>query len=195
MTKNVRRAADRHADQSMTVPFGMRQIWQLCIGHRTLNLPTATAPNRRSGATGSTASPGSPLAVGDSHGSGSSWPCADWRSQIWAHSPASATGHGRRPIGIGKGHGRWWPVVNSGQQCWKACWGQPLKSSNLLSSASLTCKNTGDWPLTSRLVVSRWAHLTGSFPRRGACRCRYQPLRLCLVRGIADGGERSGARR
>jgi hypothetical protein len=51
VTKNVRRAADRHADQSMTVPFRMRQIWQLRIRHRTLNLPTATAPNRRSGAT------------------------------------------------------------------------------------------------------------------------------------------------
>jgi hypothetical protein len=26
--------------------------------------------------------------------------------------------------------------VNAGQHCWKACWGQPLRSSNLLSSAT-----------------------------------------------------------
>jgi toxin HigB-1 len=30
--------------------------------------------------------------------------------------------------------------MNTYQQCWKACWGQPLKSSNLLSSAGLTTK-------------------------------------------------------
>jgi hypothetical protein len=37
------------------------------------------------------------------------------------------------------GHGRWRPPVNAGQHCWKACWGQPLASSNLASSATLTC--------------------------------------------------------
>ena len=30
-------------------------------------------------------------------------------------------------------------MVNAGQRCWKACWGQPLASSNLASSATLTC--------------------------------------------------------
>ena len=44
--------------------------------------------------------------------------------------------------------------VNAMQQCWKACWGQPLRSSNLLSSATLTCKNIGEWPLPSGLIVS-----------------------------------------
>ena len=39
-------------------------------------------------------------------------------------------------------HGRWRTRVNAGQRCWKACWGQPLRSSNLLSSAAMTCKNT-----------------------------------------------------
>ena len=29
--------------------------------------------------------------------------------------------------------------MNAGQHCWKACWGQPLASSNLASSATLTC--------------------------------------------------------
>ena len=32
--------------------------------------------------------------------------------------------------------------MNAGQHCWKACWGQPLRSSNLLSSATLTRENT-----------------------------------------------------
>jgi hypothetical protein len=31
-----------------------------------------------------------------------------------------------------------WPSA-PGQHCWKACWGQPLASSNLASSARLTC--------------------------------------------------------
>ena len=31
--------------------------------------------------------------------------------------------------------------MNADQQCWKACWGQPLASSNLASSATLTCAN------------------------------------------------------
>ena len=39
--------------------------------------------------------------------------------------------------------GRWRTPVNAGQHCWKACWGQPLASSNLASSATLTCKNPG----------------------------------------------------
>jgi len=31
---------------------------------------------------------------------------------------------------------RWRTPVNAMQHCWKACWGQPLRSSNLLSSAT-----------------------------------------------------------
>jgi hypothetical protein len=65
VTKTVRRGADRHADQSMTVPFRMRQIRQLCIGHRTLNLPTATAPNRSRASLGR---PGSTSATADFNG-------------------------------------------------------------------------------------------------------------------------------
>jgi len=53
--------------------------------------------------------------------------------------------HPRPPLFTG-GHpdrvravrGRWQTPVNAGQHCWKACWGQPLRSSNLLSSATLT---------------------------------------------------------
>jgi hypothetical protein len=32
--------------------------------------------------------------------------------------------------------GRWRTLVNAGHHCWKACWGQPLASSNLASSAN-----------------------------------------------------------
>jgi hypothetical protein len=35
--------------------------------------------------------------------------------------------------------GRWRLSVNGGQHCWKACWVQALASSNLASSATLTC--------------------------------------------------------
>jgi hypothetical protein len=30
-----------------------------------------------------------------------------------------------RPRHVRAGHGRWRTVVNAGQHCWKACWGQP----------------------------------------------------------------------
>jgi len=39
--------------------------------------------------------------------------------------------------------GRWRTSVNAGQHCWKACWGQPLASSNLASSALLTRQYAG----------------------------------------------------
>ena len=41
-----------------------------------------------------------------------------------------------RPSRVRAGHGRRWTSVNGGQHCWKACWGQPLASSNLASSAT-----------------------------------------------------------
>jgi hypothetical protein len=47
--------------------------------------------------------------------------------------PAPFTG-GRRG-GVRAGHGLWRTVVSAGQHYWKACWGQPLASSNLASSA------------------------------------------------------------
>ena len=42
-----------------------------------------------------------------------------------------------RSDGVRAVRGRWRTPVNVGQHCWKACWGQPLRSSNLLSSAIL----------------------------------------------------------
>ena len=62
-------------------------------------------------------------------------------AQFVAHSPASGTVHGGHRARVRTGHERSRPLVNIGAQCWKACWGQPLKSSNLLSSAMLTCAN------------------------------------------------------
>ena len=51
-------------------------------------------------------------------------------------------------------------------------------------------------PLAGQALTHTWAHLMGSFPGRGGCRCRYQPLRLCLViRGITDRPRRKSARR
>ena len=46
---------------------------------------------------------------------------------------------GGHPDRVRAGRGRWRTPVNADQHCWKACWGQPLASSNLASSARLTC--------------------------------------------------------
>jgi hypothetical protein len=51
---------------------------------------------------------------------------------------------GGHPDRVRAARGRWRMPVNAMQQSWKACWGQPLRSSNLLSSATLTCKNIGE---------------------------------------------------
>jgi hypothetical protein len=60
-----------------------------------------------------------------------------WLSLWLIHRrPASFTDG--RPDCFRAVHGRSRPAMNTGAQCWKACWGQPLKSSNLLSSATLT---------------------------------------------------------
>ena len=70
--------------------------------------------------------------------------CGSGWSQMWSHSPGFA---GVRPdpsLTVSPAHGRWRTPVNAGQHCWKACSGQPLASSNLASSAMLTCKNTQD---------------------------------------------------
>ena len=63
-------------------------------------------------------------------------------SQMWSHSPAFIGVRRGLPERQSARHGRSRPAANAGVQTWKACWGQPLRSSNLLSSAMLTCKNT-----------------------------------------------------
>jgi Short C-terminal domain len=49
----------------------------------------------------------------------------------------------RRPSRVRAGRGRWRTPVNAGQHCWKACKGQPFRSSNLLSSATADLRRRG----------------------------------------------------
>ena len=58
--------------------------------------------------------------------------------------PRTGTFTSGHPDYVRAARGRWRTPVNSVQHCWKACWGQPLRSSNLLSSATLACKNIGE---------------------------------------------------
>jgi hypothetical protein len=60
-------------------------------------------------------------------------------SQMWSHSPGFAGVRRDPSVTVHPGRGRSWTSVNAGHHCWKACWGQPLASSNLASSAILTC--------------------------------------------------------
>jgi hypothetical protein len=53
--------------------------------------------------------------------------------------------------------------VIAGQHCWKACKGQPFRSSNLLSSTTLTCKNTHGWPLACGRLAIAWSHWWSQF--------------------------------
>jgi hypothetical protein len=103
-----------------------------------------------------------------------------------------------RPSRVRAGHGRWRTVVNAGQHCWKACWGRPLGSSNLPSSATLTCGNSPPTrchiPAGMSAVVSIVVAVAppGRRPSRAE---RGSALRLCLVTAAADGPEPSATRR
>jgi len=65
--------------------------------------------------------------------------CRSGWAQMWSHSPGFGGGRQDPSVTVSPGHGRRRTPVNAGQHCWKACWGQPLASSNLASSATLTC--------------------------------------------------------
>jgi hypothetical protein len=90
--------------------------------------------------------------------------------------------------------------VNADQHCWKACWGQPLRSSNLLSSAMLSCGNAitqrPETVSTSRLVSVLSHFLATERPdlEPRAMRPPRSATALCLVKGIPDPPERTGAR-
>ena len=72
---------------------------------------------------------------------------------------------------IRAGCGRWRILVNAGQHCWKGCWVQALASSNLASSATLTCMNVLGGYRQGCLDVK----ICLSFcPRNGRC-ARSQP--------------------
>ena len=96
---------------------------------------------------------------------------------------------GGYPDRVRAARGRWRTPVNAGQHCWKACWGQPLRSSNLLSSAILTCGKL----LVTRPVADRegplggpWAQIWAHFGPRVAVkalpgRARQRPAGLSHV--------------
>ncbi len=96
-------------------------------------------------------------------------------AQIWAHSRPSELVHRRPTAAFRAAHGRWRPLGNAGQHCWKACWGQPLASSNLASSAALNCKDTRGWASLNGLIVCQWAHSLAQF------RFRFRTSKRCPV--------------
>jgi hypothetical protein len=99
--------------------------------------------------------------------------------------------------------GRWRTPVNAGQHCWKACWGQPLASSNLLSSATSdqAIHQAGHGPLRLRSLICSLIHSTHIGIKRpktqahasGCCRGCGRPLdipapsRPARCRGRHDG--------
>jgi len=88
------------------------------------------------------------------------------RSQMWSHSPPFGAVH-RRLRTAHPGRSRMRAAIgHAGQHCWKACWGQPLASSNLASSATLTCDNAKllRWQIPARgLAWSQfWSQLSVS---------------------------------
>ena len=128
-----------------------------------------------------------------------SQPARSWHglSSGLIHSrPAPFTGG--RPARIRARHERWRPVVNTGQQCWKACWVQALASSNLASSATLTCKNTRRGRSRTRASPTRgliWrAHFRAVEGAASDLSRRGRPW-SGPSRTVADGPERRGARR
>jgi hypothetical protein len=83
--------------------------------------------------------------------------------------------------------GRRRPVVNAGAHCWKACWGQPLASSDLASSATLTCVNAGTHSVQIPPGGIGPVSVLGSVIDPIWCRHRRQSRMFSLVRGVAGG--------
>ena len=107
-----------------------------------------------------------------------------------------------RPCHVRAGHGRWRPLVNTGQHCWKACWGQPLASSNLASSATLICYDAfrlcSRGALRPKCVSHFLSQLTpGTYVlfRTNRRDGTLRRVTLYLVRDVVDVPNRNGARR
>ena len=81
-------------------------------------------------------------------------------AQMWSHSPGFAGVREDPSVTVSPGHGRWRTPVNAGQHCWKACWGQPLRSSNLLSSATSdqAIHQAGHEPVRPRSLICGLFH-------------------------------------
>ena len=78
----------------------------------------------------------------DAHRASLFCPTAPWRA-AWPFCLSFCLIHprpgpftGAHPDRVCAVHERWRTLVNAGQHYWKACWGQPLASSNLASSAT-----------------------------------------------------------
>src|SRR5438876_4834916 len=112
---------------------------------------------------------------------------------MWSHSPGFAGVRQYPSVTVSPGRGRWRTPVNAGQHCWKACWGQPLASSNLASSATLTCDDAlGSWSRAA-LPPQRVSHFLSQFEswpyalfRTNRCDGTLRWLTLYLDRDFAD---------
>ena len=109
---------------------------------------------------------------------------------------------GGHPDRVRAVRGRWRTPVNAMRHCWKACWGQPLRSSNLLSSAAPTCDDAHGSRSLGALHRQRVSHFLSLLSRWSYAlfrtyRCSGTPRRLTfhLLRDVADMPEPKRARR
>jgi hypothetical protein len=131
---------------------------------------------------------------------GAAWPPVSVSVSLIHPRPAPFTSG--RPGRVRAGRGRWRTPVNAGQHCWKACWGQPLRSSNLLSSATLTCDDALGLCSRAAHIAQRVSHFLSQFEswpyalfRTNRCGGTLRGHTLYLVRDVAGVSERNGARR
>jgi hypothetical protein len=104
--------------------------------------------------------------------------------------PRPAPFTGGHPDRVRAGHGRWRTPVNAGVHCWKACWGQPLRSSNLLSSATADLQEHRSSAPTGWRLELRWSQLLVSVSSVGWVPPLGFAALLRLVTGAPDGPER-----
>ena len=124
--------------------------------------------------------------------------------------PRSGPFTGGRADGVCAVRGRWRTPVNAGQHCWKACWGQPLRSSNLLSSATSdqAIHQAGYGPVRLRSLICSLIHSTyigTKYPKGAGARfwmlsqlvagpldipALNRPVRVRILAAIAPGPQR-----
>ena len=88
------------------------------------------------------------------------WPGPGFSFVLHPRSPPFISGHPGRVWAV---HGRWRTPVNVGQHCWKACWRQLIRSSNLLSSVMLTCGNASRGGRQAGAPEQRLSHFLAQF--------------------------------
>ncbi len=100
------------------------------------------------------------------------------RSQFWSHSSLSGPVRTGPPRTFRRRSGRPRPPPDPHTNRWKACWGQPLTSSNLVSSAIALTGQYVEGPRSSLrgpstlVVTRRWPQRAGQDP---GSRCRRTP--------------------